>query len=243
VIPNAIDAEIFRPDGPATRPPNSRNFVFLFVGGCIRRKGIDLLLQAYEDAFLPEEDVTLVIKDLGSRSFYSHNTRLGDVRQFAARRNAPHTIVLEAEMDDAALAALYRAADAFILPYRAEGFCMPLIEAMACGKPVITTGEGPAVEFCTDQEGYLIPAREVEVPEPPPPLGALTGPWTWFEPSARALAEAMRQAFEDPEQARARGQRARRAMELGFTWDRILPMYLERIERLVREAVPVARQA
>jgi len=233
VLYNAVDPEIFRPDGPATRPPNSKGFVFLFVGGTIRRKGIDLLLQAYADAFMPYEDVTLVIKDVGSRSFYSHNTKLGDVRQFAARRSAPHTIVLADEMEDAALAALYRGADAFVLPYRGEGFGMPLIEAMACAKPIITTGEGPAVEFCSELEGYLISARQVEVPEPPPPVGPLSSEWTWFEPDVAMLARTMRHVYEHRDEAKNRGQKAAAAIELGFTWKRILPIYLERIQRLV----------
>jgi glycosyltransferase involved in cell wall biosynthesis len=242
VVHNAIDAEIFRPDGPATRPPNSKGFIFLFVGGTIRRKGIDLLLQAYADAFMPDEDVTLVIKDLGSRSFYSHNTKLADARQFAARRSAPHTIILTEELDDAALAALYRGADAFVLPYRGEGFGMPLIEAMACGKPIITTGAGPAVEFCSKQEGYLIPAQEVEVPEQAPPLGPLSSEWTWFEPSVAALAQTMRHLFENRDEAADRGRRAVAAIERRFTWKRILPIYLERVQRLVTDAIPVPQQ-
>jgi glycosyltransferase involved in cell wall biosynthesis len=243
VLYNAVDRDIFRPDGPASRPPNSRGFVFLFVGGTILRKGIDLLLQAYADAFMPEEDVTLVIKDVGSRTFYSHNTKLAEVRQFAALRSTPHTIVLAEELDDAALASLYRGADAFVLPYRGEGFGMPLLEAMACGKPVIATGEGPAVEFCSEQEGYLIPAKQVEVPEPLPPLGRLSGEWTWFEPNVAALAQTMRHVYEHRAEAANRGRRAAAAIEQGFTWKCVLPIYLERIMRLVAEPMGNPQQS
>jgi glycosyltransferase involved in cell wall biosynthesis len=242
VIHNGVDPEIFRPDGSAIRPPESKGFVFLFVGGTIRRKGIDVLLQAYADAFMPEEDVTLVIKDLGSRSFYSNITKLGDVQQFAARRSSPHTIILTEEMDDDGLAALYRGADAFVLPYRAEGFGMPLIEAMACGKPIITTGAGPAVEFCTPEQGYLLPSKEVGVPEPLPPVGRLSGDWTWFEPSVAALAQTMRHVYENRAEAADRGRKAAAAIELGFTWKRILPIYVERIGRLLANTALIPQQ-
>jgi glycosyltransferase involved in cell wall biosynthesis len=199
-------------------------------------------LQAYGDAFMPDDDVTLVVKDLGSRSFYSHNTRLGDVQQFAARNSAPHTLVVTEEMDDAALAALYRGADVFVLPYRGEGFGMPLIEAMACGKPIITTGKGPAAEFCSAEEGYLLPAREVPVPEPAPPLGQLSREWTWFEPDAAVLAQTMRHVYEHRDEAAARGQKAAAAIQRGFTWERILPIYLERIARMVTGDASITQQ-
>jgi glycosyltransferase involved in cell wall biosynthesis len=233
VLPNAVESGAFRPDGPATRPPYARGFVFLFVGGPIRRKGIDLLLQAYGDAFTPEEDVTLVVKDLGSRTFYNNITRLADVHQFATRSSAPHTLILMEEMDDAALAALYRGVDALVLPYRGEGFGMPMIEAMACGKPIIATGEGPAVEFCSPETGYLIPAREVPVPEAPPPVGKFSGEWTWFEPDVAALAHTMRYVYEHREEAAGRGQKAANKIRDTLTWERVLPMYVERVAHLV----------
>ncbi len=233
MLPNAVDSGTFRPDGPATRPPNSRGFVFLFVGGPIRRKGIDLLLQAYGDAFTREEDVTLIVKDLGSRTFYNNITRLADVHEFATRSSAPHTLILTEEMDDAALAALYRGVDALVLPYRGEGFGMPMIEAMACGKPIIATGEGPAVEFCSPEIGYLLPAREVPVPEAPPPVGKFSGEWTWFEPDVAALAHTMRYVYEHREEAAGRGQKAANTIRDTLTWQRVLPMYLERVTQLV----------
>ncbi len=241
LIPNAVDGNVFRPDGAAARPPNSRGFVFLFVGGPIRRKGIDLLLQAYGDAFSPDDDVTLVVKELGSQSFYGHNTLLEKVRQFAARAANPHTIILTEDLDDDSLAALYRGAGAFVLPFRAEGFAMPLIEAMACGKPVITTGEGPALEFCSAEEGYLIPATEVPVPDAAPPLGPLSCEWTWFEPDAAALARALRHVYEHREEAAARGRKAAARIQKSLTWERVLPLYLDRVACLVETSAPVSQ--
>jgi len=231
---NGVDMGAFRPEGRSTRPPGSRGFVFLFVGGSIQRKGIDLLLQAYGDAFTLEDDVTLVVKDLGSRSFYREITRLGDVQQFAAKPTSPHTIVVTEELNDDGLAALYRGADAFVLPYRGEGFGMPMLESMACGTPIIATAEGPAAELCSAEEGYLIPAEEVPVPESGSPLGRFTREWTWFEPNIELLAQTMRRVYEDRDDAAKRGRKAAASAKQKHTWDRVLPEYLARVSELTR---------
>jgi glycosyltransferase involved in cell wall biosynthesis len=233
VIPNGVNTEVFRPDGKSGRPEGSRGFVFLFVGGTISRKGIDLLLQAYGDSFTADDDVSLVIKDVGSATFYQHNSKLSQVFSFVGQPSSPHVVTIGKNLDDAELAAVYRGCDAFVLPYRGEGFGMPLVEAMACGKPVITTALGPSQEFCSPETSYLVPAREVEVPDALPPLGELSTEWTWFEPDVAQLAQTMLYVYSHREEAAERGAAAAKAIRRTHAWPRISQMYLSRIRNLV----------
>src|SRR5918996_561 len=64
------------------------------------------------------------------------------------------TVSFDEDLPFEELPALYRAADVVVLPYRAEGFCLPAVEAMACGVPVIHNGEGPTAEFVADIGGW-----------------------------------------------------------------------------------------
>lgn len=234
VIPNGIDTSVFTPEGEAWRPTGARSFVFLFAGGPIRRKGVDLLLEAYDEAFRPGEDVTLIVADLSTHGFYQHNTLAEQVWQFARNRKTPHLQMLSKRLDDATLAALYRGCDVFVLPYRGEGFGMSLAEAMACGKPVVTTALGPAPEFCSSETGYLIPATVGLVSDDPPPLGELTGKFTWFEPDLRELTSTLRQVYEHRKEAARRGALAAERIKTTHAWPRIAELYLERIRHLTR---------
>jgi glycosyltransferase involved in cell wall biosynthesis len=232
VLPYGFHPAIFNCEVKPWRPPGCRGCVFLYVGGTIRRKGTDLLLQAYADAFSPNDDVTLVIKDTGSTAFYQHSNLLSQIRSMMRRTNTPHLVLLTQEIDDAKLASLYRGCDAFVFPSRGEGFGMPLVEAMACGKPVVTTHAGPAREFCRREASYLIRATETRVPDIPPSFGEFSGEWTWFEPDLAELASAMRSVYENREEAAERGARAARQIAQTHAWANVLPKYLERIAQL-----------
>jgi len=231
VIPNGFDAKIFMPDGPPARPTGCRRFVFLFVGGTIGRKGIDLLLQAYAQAFEAGDDVTLAIST-GANPAYAHNSLDGLIAKFMGDVRLPHVAFLSKQFEDAELAALYRGCDAFVLPYRGEGFGMPIAEAMACGKPVIVTAAGPASEFCPSDCGYFIPAIESPVPDAPPPFGKFVGEWNWFEPDVAALARTMRHVFEHSEEAAARGRNGAKAIRRRHTWESVTSIYRKRIAQL-----------
>jgi glycosyltransferase involved in cell wall biosynthesis len=237
VIPNGVDTSIFAPQGPTISNPEARGFMFLFVGGAITRKGFDLLLDAYEEAFTSRDDVTLWIKEFGSASFYAHNSMLSLTQRFAAGSRAPHLLINTDTVDDAMLAGLYRRADCLVHPYRGEGFGLPLVEAMACGIPVITTAEGPAPEFCSEETGWLIPATTALVPDEPPPVGELSEPLQWFEPRFDELVQAMREAFENRKETQRRGAEAARRIHATHSWPQILEQYTQAVHEVVGESV------
>ena len=86
VVPNGVDLELFRPEGPKLELDVPEGTRFLFVGGLIERKGPDLLLAAYLDAFDGRDDV--VAGDQGLRRRHDLPGRRPDeargVRQRAA---------------------------------------------------------------------------------------------------------------------------------------------------------------
>jgi glycosyltransferase involved in cell wall biosynthesis len=231
VIPNGYDPRVFKPEGPRFRPQGSRDFVFLFVGGAIQRKGIDLLLYAYKTALSADDNVTLVLLVSGSSAAYQHNSLIADVRAAAVDSTRAHVLPMFETVDDSMLASLYRGADAFVLPYRGEGFGMPLLEAMACGKPVITTAEGSAGDFCVASNSYLVPARSEVVPDEPPPLGPIEGPFTWFEPSFPELFRTLRHVYQNRQEAAEKGEAAAKSVHQ-LTWESVTKQYAARVRRL-----------
>ncbi|KAJ3024471.1 hypothetical protein HDV00_000914 [Rhizophlyctis rosea] len=53
---------------------------------------------------------------------------------------------------------LYNAADCYISPYTAEGFNLPVLEALACGIPVVVTKGGPTDDFTCPEVAKYVPA-------------------------------------------------------------------------------------
>jgi glycosyltransferase involved in cell wall biosynthesis len=67
--------------------------------------------------------------------------------------------VIGGNLSPAQLRALYGIADCYVSPYRAEGFNLPVLEAIACGTPVIVTQGGATDDFCPDSVAYRIPGQ------------------------------------------------------------------------------------
>lgn len=164
VVPLGIDPEVFRPDGVRYPLATARSFRFLFVGGVSARKGTDILLEAYRQAFSAADDVTLVIKDHSGDLFYKGDKIRGRVADFSSDPMAPHLVHLDQFLNLEDLAALYRACDVAVFPYRAEGFCLPILEAMACGTPPIVPDFGACLDFCSDDVAFLTPVRRIHLP-------------------------------------------------------------------------------
>lgn len=238
VVPNGVDLERFAPGGPVRALADEpAACTFLFVGGTIWRKGIDVLLAAWAGAFGPADDVRLVVKDFGVEGSYRGQTTGADVLALAARDDVAPVTYLTADLPPAELPALYRAADVVVLPYRAEGFCLPALEAMACGVPVIHTAAGPTGEFCPPDAGWGLHARRAEF-EARTYAGPTAGPAYALEVDPGELAAALRTAAAAGPAARAeRGAHARRAAER-MSWDHAAEIAALRLAELAHDAPP-----
>jgi len=224
VIPNGVDQTRFTPDGPRLTVGDPDRVTLLYVGGLIPRKGYDLLWKAYLMAFTADDPVQLVIRDVGTGTVYAVEAIRQQLGQLAQDPSLPRLIMLTQDLDERDLAALYRTADVVVQPYRAEGFCLPLLEAMASGTPVIAPQGGGSGDFIVPEAGWLLPTQ----PRVEWTLGRLgytspedLTPAPHDEPDFDALVEALRTAVEAVRsgQAQARGL-AGRQQTATWTWER-----------------------
>jgi glycosyltransferase involved in cell wall biosynthesis len=239
VVPNGVDTGRYRPGGPRFGLPRSAACVFLFVGGTIWRKGVDILVAAWQEAFGAGDDVLLVVKDHGAATHYRGQTDQQTLRQLAERDDIAPVVYLEDELAPDALPSLYRAADVLVAPYRGEGFCLPALEAMSCGVPVIHTGAGPTGEFVPPDAGWALPSRPVGL-HTERGLPRLAGPASVLEVDRAALVAALRDAACDPVSRTDRGRAARHAA-LRRTWRHAAVVAERSLRSLEAEGLPPAR--
>jgi glycosyltransferase involved in cell wall biosynthesis len=197
-IPWGVEVEAFRP--PETEPPEPLVVGFLSLLDVHHRyKGLEVLLKALAELELP---IRLRVGGAGAE--------LEWYRQQAAELGVADRVQFLGFVPD--LNAFYGSCHLFALPStdgRREGFGLVLLEAMACGRPVVTT---PIVGV----------AGEVE----PRGVGVLVPPG---DPAA--LAAALRSLWEKRAELPAMGRRARELVEERYDWERITDEY----ERLFQE--------
>ena len=219
IVPNGIDPKMFHSQVAPMQLATQKKFKFLFVGGTIHRKGPDRLLEAYLASFKAADDVCLVIKDFGGDNVYAGQTFEAKIRAAQAQPGAPEILYLNTELPPEALPGLYTACDCLVHPYRGEGFGLPVLEAMACGLPVVVTGGGSTDDFATDEFAYRLPALQKSLGGTVGNFKLVRNGW-WLEPDGSALAARMLWVFAHPEKAAATGRAASQHVRKNWTWER-----------------------
>ena len=231
VVPLGINPKRFHPQAAPMPLPTQKSFKFLFVGGTIHRKGPDLLLRAYLQTFTAEDDVCLVIKDFGGQHVYAGQTLEAEIKAAQAQPNTPEIVYLNSELPDELLPGLYTACDCLVHPYRGEGFGLPVLEAMACGLPVIVTGGGATDDFATDEFAYRIAAVRKTIENQVGDLKLVKRGWL-LEPDLTTLSERMRWVLANRDAARTKGLAASEHVRRNWTWERAAQTASQRLHNL-----------
>jgi glycosyltransferase involved in cell wall biosynthesis len=212
VVPEGVDPSVFQ---PTEAPPDDaqRRIRFLCVGKWEVRKGVADLALAFAREFGPAEPVELILH------CFNPYLRGFDIGLALESLNLPPHAPIRAShpLPLSRLVALYGACDALVHPTKAEGWGLPILEALACGIPVIATNYSAHTEFLNDGNGYLVDvARMIPVQDPffygvEEPLGF------WAQPDLEHLQELMRRTFENSLERRGKGLQARHVAQR-WTW-------------------------
>lgn len=220
VVPHGFEPRIHH---PLPAPDRSRlrrelgwgdEVVFLAMGSLYPRKGTDLLLAAFARIAREHPDTRLVIK--GVDAIYDSRRALAT---WGASLPGPDRDLVRSHLeyhgeslDFQQVTRFFQAADVLVSPYRAEGFNMPVLEALGCGLPVIVTGGGPTDEYVPAGAGFRIRSRLSPAPD---------RHGYWLDPDLEHLVDIMDMVVRERDSLRERGEAGARHVADRYSWDHV----------------------
>ncbi|MGA9383206.1 MAG: glycosyltransferase family 4 protein, partial [Phormidium sp.] len=189
VIPFGAPIDYFLP-----KPKQDHIFRVLFIGRVGPRKGAHYLLQAWQELKLSSAELLLV----GINEFpHNYLEKYVDIIRYIP--SVPHS----------SLNSYYNSGNVLVLPTLVEGLPLVILEAMACGIPVITTPNAGISDIITNGvEGFIVPIRDVE-----------------------ALKEKLEWCYHHPQELAEMGLAARRKAEY-LTWNLYRQKLINQVQQL-----------
>lgn len=238
VIPLGIDPVRYNPNvRPMDLGDAAPGFRFLFVGGLAWRKGADIIANAFGTAFTDADDISLVIKTYGAGGPYRSDGCDELIEKLRSARGGPRVHIITDDICDADMPSLYAACDCLVHPYRGEAFGMTMLEAMACGLPVIMPDMGAARDFADETTALLVPAHRRTIESLDATGQRMTEYPVVVEMDWDDLAVKLRWVNQNRDAARAIGAAAARHAAEEWTWARVVDVIEERVSELAGTVV------
>jgi|TARA_R110000824_G_scaffold166899_4_gene343681 glycosyltransferase involved in cell wall biosynthesis len=156
VVPLGVDSSIFT-HGPHK---TTDKCVFFNCGKWEKRKGHDVILEMFKEAFPDEQDVELWM--MCSNPFLPQKTRSEWERYY---KSDSRVRLLDRVQTQEEVAKVMASTNCGIFPSRAEGWNLELLEMMSMGKHIIATDYSAHTEFCNDKNCDLINIADLEKAE------------------------------------------------------------------------------
>jgi glycosyltransferase involved in cell wall biosynthesis len=234
-VPHAIDVpDLVRVPDFNLDSIDSNHFVFYSIFQWQERKNPYGLLSAYTAAFTGVDDVVLVLKTYrqdhaGDKESIRH--LILEFRKFMNLSHYPKMFLVVENMSSENMLSLHKRGDAFLLLQRSEGWGLPHFEAASCGNPIITPGYGGQTEFLKEDNSYLLDYTLT-------PVGGMNwspyyrGDQYWCEPDMKQAIETMRHVYNNREESREKGARAKQYIMDNFTWDKVGDRVVGRLQQI-----------
>ncbi|MCJ7425167.1 glycosyltransferase family 4 protein [Candidatus Bathyarchaeota archaeon] len=187
VIPNGVDVDKFRPMNGET------SGLLLWCGRFVHEKGLEYLIRAFEFIRRKSGGQTVKLTMAGDGPLFPR------ILQLAEKSGLGRTVSFIGPIPRKEIPSLMNKSSIYVLPSLNEGMPYALLEAMACGKPVIGSDIPGIRDVITHgQNGILVPPRSPE-----------------------AFANAILELLEDGDKRRRLGQKARELMVKEYSWDAV----------------------
>lgn len=232
VIPHVLNMDIWNENvSPLSR---EECFSFLFIGTWRRRKGYEILLEAWMREFGPDERVRLVVKtdetDMAIKDVLLFKKNLGK------KDIAP--IVFERQIfSEAQMASFIKSSHCYISPTLGEGFGLPALQAMALKVPVIITNFSGCQEYAKGDYCHLLEPSGFLVHERIDPIPQFANK-KWPRIKVSDVQKAMREVFQKYNQAKEKADKAYKFVQGNFNYGVFVSKFDEMMETIYHGSYP-----
>ncbi|HAG81040.1 MAG TPA: hypothetical protein DCL61_07675 [Cyanobacteria bacterium UBA12227] len=189
-LPYGIDTTHFSPSQALNSPSNSELNI-LYLASLSYRKGVFTLLDAFEEVVQTFPSCRLTIAGTG--------TELEQIKQRISAMSCQSQITLLGAVARDCIPEVMRQCSVYCLPSYGEPFGISVLEAMACGKPIVGTDAGGLAYLIPDRGGRKVPPRD-----------------------ASGLAKALIEVLSSRDLQMKMGQYNRRLVEERYNWERVI---------------------
>ena len=241
IVPEGVDMNVFKEEH--TFHPQIEEFnhatensaeLFTFLWnkgwalGTKDRSGFDIAVKAFSEEFTKTDKVRFLAH---INPAYNHPMwdirREMDALKLPLNNNRAPMSIMTSDLPIPLINQFYNLGDVYISTSKAEGFNLPVLEAMACGKPAIVSNYGGHLDFCDESNSWLISGEMKRASDPNPMFEEVD----WFECNVEEVKKAMRFAYEHQDIVKKKSEEALKTAR-AFSWENAAKIALTSIDKL-----------